>query len=61
MESACSSETSVEFCRTTRRYNPKDSSLHNKRCEKLKTKTSFDLKQILASFISPKCKKKLVI
>jgi hypothetical protein len=35
MEAMCSSETSVDFQRTTRRYIPEDSTLHNNRCENL--------------------------
>jgi hypothetical protein len=33
----CSSETSVDFQRTTRSYIPEDSILHNHRCENLKS------------------------
>jgi hypothetical protein len=40
MEAICSFETSVEFQRTTRRYIPDDSTLHNHRCETLKSYTS---------------------
>jgi hypothetical protein len=36
MEAICSSETSVDFQRITRRYIPEDSTLHNHRCENLK-------------------------
>jgi hypothetical protein len=36
MEATCSSETSVDFQRTTRRYIPEDKTLHNHRCENLK-------------------------
>jgi hypothetical protein len=32
----CSSETSVDFQRTTRRYISEDSTIHNHRCENLK-------------------------
>jgi hypothetical protein len=39
MEAICSSETSVDFQRTTRRY----STLHNQRCENLKSYTVFIL------------------
>jgi hypothetical protein len=39
MEAICSFETSVEFQRTTRRYIPEDSTLHNHRCETLKSYT----------------------
>jgi hypothetical protein len=39
MEAICSSETSVDFQRTTRRYIPEDSTLHNHRCENLKSYT----------------------
>jgi hypothetical protein len=37
MEGICSSETSTNFQRATRRYNPEDSTLHNHRCENLKS------------------------
>jgi hypothetical protein len=37
MEATCSSETSVDFQRTTQRYNPEDKTLHNHRCENLKS------------------------
>jgi hypothetical protein len=37
MEAICSSEISVDFQQTTRRYIPEDSSLHNHRCENLKS------------------------
>jgi hypothetical protein len=44
-EAICSSETSVDSERTTRRYIPEDGTLHNHRCENLKsydTCNSFD-------------------
>jgi hypothetical protein len=37
MEAICSSETSVDFQRTTRRHTPEDSTLHYHRCENLKS------------------------
>jgi hypothetical protein len=37
MEATCSSETSVDTQRTTRRYIPEDDALHNDRCENLKS------------------------
>jgi hypothetical protein len=37
MEAICSSETSVDFQRTTRRYIPENSTLHNHGCENLKS------------------------
>jgi hypothetical protein len=37
MEAICSSETSVNFQRTTRRYNPKDGTFNNHRCENLES------------------------
>jgi hypothetical protein len=37
MEETYSSETSVDFQLTTRRYIPEDSALHNHRCENLKS------------------------
>jgi hypothetical protein len=39
MEAMCSSETSVDFQRTTRHDIPEDSTLHNHRCENLKSYT----------------------
>jgi hypothetical protein len=37
MEAICSSETSVDTQRTTRRYIPEDGTLHNHRCENLES------------------------
>jgi hypothetical protein len=37
MEATCSSETSVDFQRTTRRYIPEDGTRLNHRCENLKS------------------------
>jgi hypothetical protein len=37
MEAKCSSETSVDFQGTTRRYIPEDDTLHNHRCENLRS------------------------
>jgi hypothetical protein len=37
MESICSPEMSVDFQRTTRRYITEDRSLHNHRCENLRS------------------------
>jgi hypothetical protein len=37
MKTICSFETSVDFQRTTRRYTPEDSTLHNQSCENLKS------------------------
>jgi hypothetical protein len=37
MAAICSSETSVDFQRTTQRSIPEDSTLHNNRCETLKS------------------------
>jgi hypothetical protein len=39
IETICSSETSVVTQRTTRRYIPDDGTLHNHRCENLKSYT----------------------
>jgi hypothetical protein len=36
MEATCSSETSVDFQRTTERYSPQDTTFHNHRCKNLK-------------------------
>jgi hypothetical protein len=37
MEAICSPETSIHFQPTTRRYIPEDGTLHNHRCENLKS------------------------
>jgi hypothetical protein len=37
MEAICSSEMSVETQRTTRRHIPEDDTIHNHRCENLKS------------------------
>jgi hypothetical protein len=37
MEAICSSETSVDTQRTTRRHIPEDNTLHNHRCENVKS------------------------
>jgi hypothetical protein len=37
MEAICSSETSVDTQRTARRYIQEDGTLHNHRCENLKS------------------------
>jgi hypothetical protein len=39
-EAICSSETSVDFHQTTWRYIPEDRTLHNHRCENLKSCTA---------------------
>jgi hypothetical protein len=41
MEAVCSSKTSVESQRTTRRYIPEDGTLHNHGCENLKSYIGF--------------------
>jgi hypothetical protein len=38
MEAMWSSETTVNFHRTTQRYVPEDGTLHNHRCEELKSR-----------------------
>jgi hypothetical protein len=42
MEAICSAETIVETRRTTRRYIPEDDTLHNHRCENLKSYKDYD-------------------
>jgi hypothetical protein len=37
MEATCSPKTSVDFQRATKRYMPEDRTLHNHRCENLKS------------------------
>jgi hypothetical protein len=49
MEAICSSETSVETQLTTRRHIPEDDTLHNHRCENLKSYTAL-LMFILTDF-----------
>jgi hypothetical protein len=44
MEATCSSETWVDTQRTTRRYIPEDGTLHNHRCENLKSYTVMNLR-----------------
>jgi hypothetical protein len=39
LEAVCSSETSVDFQRTTRRYIPEDRTLHEHRCENRRSYT----------------------
>jgi hypothetical protein len=51
MEAICSSETSVDTKRTTRRYVPEDGTRHNHRCENLK---SYKNKIILAHLFTVK-------
>jgi hypothetical protein len=40
MVGTCSSETSVDFQQTKRRYFPEDGTIRNERCENLKSYTS---------------------
>jgi hypothetical protein len=56
METTSSSETSVYYQRTTRRYIPEDRTLHNLRCENLKSYikkvvTTFDHTPNVTSYI----------
>jgi hypothetical protein len=54
MEAVCSSETSVETQRTTRRHIPEDDTLQNHRCENLKSyKTRSSVKKLSPTFLSP--------
>jgi hypothetical protein len=41
MATICSSETSVDFQRTTRRYFQEDGTLYNRRCQNLKSYIKF--------------------
>jgi hypothetical protein len=41
MEAASTSETSVNFYQTTRRYNPEDSHFHSRRRENLKSRQQY--------------------
>jgi hypothetical protein len=43
MEALCSSETPVATQRTTRRHIPEDDTLHNHRCENLKSYIIFTM------------------
>jgi hypothetical protein len=47
MEAICSSETSVDFQRTTRPYILEDTTLHNHRRENLKTHTARNVAIVL--------------
>jgi hypothetical protein len=49
MEAMCSSEKSVEFQRTTRRYIPEDDALHNHGCENHNSYRAICLHQDLAN------------
>jgi hypothetical protein len=49
MEAICSSETSVDFQRTTRRYIPEDCTLHNRLCEIFK---SYDSSIVACVFLT---------
>jgi hypothetical protein len=42
MEATSTSETSVNFDQTTRRYNPEDSHLHTRRRVNLKSQPNYD-------------------
>jgi hypothetical protein len=48
MEAACSSETSVDFQLTTRRYIPEHRTLYNHRCDSLK---SYSEKGMIVSYV----------
>jgi hypothetical protein len=47
MEATCSSEMSLDFQRTTQRFIPEDKTLHNHRCENLK---SYNIKKPLSKY-----------
>jgi hypothetical protein len=49
MEAICFSETSVDMQRTAQRYVPEDSTLHNHRCENLKSYMFFDVLEVVES------------
>jgi hypothetical protein len=49
METASTSETSVNFYLTTRRKDPEDNHLHNRRCENLKSHTFIYLSVTVSS------------
>jgi hypothetical protein len=51
MEAMCSSETSADFQRTTRRYIPEDSTLYNHHCENLKSYTVFLHRQVTHRYV----------
>jgi hypothetical protein len=56
MEGICSSETSVDAQRTTWRYIPEVDTLHNIRCENLKSyKYCFFLRYLRWETASPDC------
>jgi hypothetical protein len=53
MEAMCSSETSVGFQQTTRRYIPEDNILHNHRCENLKSYVRNDVLDVHLTELDP--------
>jgi hypothetical protein len=53
MEARCSSETSVDFQRTTRRHIADDGILHNHRCEYLKPYTVFLCGEATRLYVGP--------
>jgi hypothetical protein len=54
MEVTCSFQTSVGFQRTTQYYIPEDRTLHNHRCENLKSYTSYCNFTFLSDFLQRK-------
>jgi hypothetical protein len=49
MEATCSSETSVDFQRTTRRYIPEDRTLRNRLCENLRSYNNVVVDRVLSN------------
>jgi hypothetical protein len=47
MEAVCSSETSVNFCRTTQCHNTEDSTFHSHCCDNLKFMLVFFTKKVV--------------
>jgi hypothetical protein len=60
MEAASSSETSVNFCQSTRRYNPEDSHLHTRRRKNLKPYMWTCIQEILCSNLNQAITAKLL-
>jgi hypothetical protein len=48
MEAICSSETSVDTQRTTRHYIPQDGTLHNHRCENIKSYRAITFQPVIS-------------
>jgi hypothetical protein len=51
MEMICSSETSIDFQKTTRLYVPEYNTLYNNRCQNLKSYNCIDYFEVLSAVV----------